>query len=169
VLVLGGGVGLGPGDRVIVTEAGDRAVLAARLWRAGATRILVATGPVKLRPDRPPARYGDVERRLWVELGVSREAVVALNGPRTTSEEVRAFARLVRERGWRRIAVLSSAWHLRRARRLCARAGLEAAMLPADFLGIADVRDVRAVVPQEEGLARTQHAAWEILGMLAGR
>lgn len=169
VLVLGGGVAVSADGRVMAGAAGDRVVLAGRMYRAGRAGVLVATGPLEERGDGSVVNFADAERRLWIDLGVPPGAIVPVVGPRTTSEEIEHFAGLVRERGWRRVAVLSSAWHLRRAGRLCDRFGLEAELLPADFLGFTDVRGIRALVPQEDGLLRTQHFLWEILGVMAGR
>ena len=169
VIVLGGGVREDSSGRIVVEGAGDRAVLAARLYNAGVTPLLVATGPVRRDRDGRRASYPDAVRRLWAGLGVPAAAVLAVEGPRSTSEEIAVTAPLVRQRGWRRVGLVTSAWHLRRALGLCRRAGMDVVPLPADFLGDTRIHGFRALIPEEDGVVRVQLACWELLGAFAGR
>jgi uncharacterized SAM-binding protein YcdF (DUF218 family) len=59
----------------------------------------------------------DLARSLLVRLGVPLSAIVTLNKPHdSTLDEARSFAGLVRSRGWRRVIVVTSKMHTRRAR-----------------------------------------------------
>ena len=168
VAVLGGGVEVRSDGRPDLTAAGERAILGALLWRAGRTPRLVASGPFEPIAGGRETSSAAATAVLWEQLGVTGSDIVLLEGPRTTTDEIAALARLVAERGWRRVGLVTSAWHMRRAMRLCARRGLEVTPLPAEALR-APGPQLRWLVPQEVGYWRVQHACWELLGSLAGR
>jgi uncharacterized SAM-binding protein YcdF (DUF218 family) len=168
VLVLGGGVDVSDDGAPTLTAAGGRVVLAVRLYHAGKTRLLAASGPFVLLADDTATSTAAATGLIWRELGVPEESIVLLEGPRSTTDEVLALKRAAAERGWRRVGLLTSPWHLRRAMGLCRRYGVEATPLPADAVGMPRLQ-LRWVVPQEIGFQRVQTACWEFLGPLAGR
>lgn len=164
VFVLGGGTSLDTRGEARVGPAGDRLVEAARLWHAGKTRRLVASGAAS---DRDLAAES---RRIWRDLGIPEEAILAV--PETclnTSQEVAAYRRLAVRQGWRRVGLLTSSSHLPRAMALARREGLDAMPLHADSQGRAVPFQLWHLVPQEEGLRLTQMVAWELLGKVVGR
>ena len=169
IAVLGGGVREGPVGRPEVACAGGRVVLAAEMVHAGRTRLLVLTGPILHRPDGSRLDDARLERQLLEHLGVSGRCLLALPGPRTTAEEVSALSVLVQKNGWKRVGLITSAWHMRRALALCARVGLRVQPLPTDFRGGLTHRGMRNVIPQAAGLFAVQHAVWELLGGLMAR
>ena len=168
VLVLGGGVDVRDDGRPMLTAAGDRAVLAVRLFRAGKTPLLVTSGPYLPLPGGGATSTAAATAAIWRQLGVPEESIVLLEGPRTTTDEVLALKTAAAERGWRRVGLLSSAWHLRRAMGLCRRFGVAVTPLPSDAVRLPQVR-LRWLVPQDIGFFQVQAACWELLGALAGR
>ena len=168
VLVLGGGVEVSGEGAPALTAAGDRVVLAARLYRAGRTPVLVASGPYLPLAGGRAISTAAATALIWRQLGVPEESIVLLEGPRTTTDEVLALKTTAAERGWHRVGLLTSAWHLRRAMGLCRRSGVEATPLPSDVVRLPRAQ-LRLVVPQELGFSRVQMACWEVLGPFAGR
>ncbi len=170
VAVLGGGVALDRAGRIVVVrQAGDRVILAARLYNTGHTNLLITTGPILKLKGGTEVSYPAAVRRLWTELGVPDDRVLVIEGPRTTSEEVVRLAQLVKGRRWSRVGLVTSAWHMRRALMLCQRRGLDVRPLAADYVAHDEPVRLRAIVPQEEGVSLIQLASWELLGALAGR
>jgi len=168
VLVLGGGATAREDGTAALTVVAERVVLAVRMFRAGLTDTLVTSGPIRKRSNGRIASDPAATVAVWSSLGVPAERTVKLEGTLTTSDEIPAFRALVKERGWRRVGVISSAWHLPRAMRLAKRAGLDVTPLPADRHEAHDLGP-RWFVPQEVGFREVQSACWELLGMLAGR
>lgn len=169
VLVLGGGVGQHPNGQVTLGDSGDRLALAARLYHTDRTPLLVTTGPLLPVGERPTSSVPLLTARVWRELGVPDEATVLVEGPKATREEVAALAELVRDRGWGRVGLVTSARHLRRAVGLCRRAGLEVVPLPADFaVTVAPARPA-GLVPSGDSMADVQAACWELVGAGVGR
>ena len=113
---------LRPADAIIVfgddNYLGDRAARAAELYREGWAPRVVASG----RQLRPYAGVSELIQQDLVGHGVPAAAVVRFpHTAASTREEAEALRRLVAERGWRRILVVTSSHHTRRARYICRR------------------------------------------------
>ncbi len=168
VLVLGGGIDASEEGRPRFAEGGDRVVEAVRLFRAGRALLLLTSGPPVRLSDGRITSYPALTAELWEQLGIPRENILEVVGPKSTTDEVVALKRLIAEHEWRRVGLVTSAWHMPRALRLCRRYGVQVTPLPADEHGTEGVK-LRYVVPQWLGFQSVQLACWEMLGMLAGR
>jgi uncharacterized SAM-binding protein YcdF (DUF218 family) len=93
--------------------AGDRAARAAELYRKGMAPLVVASG-------RRLRRYAGIAELMEHDLiadGVPKEAIVQFSHTAdSTREEAEALTGLVNERRWRRVIVVTSNVHVRRAR-----------------------------------------------------
>lgn len=169
VCVLGGGSQQDPFGQAQANLSGDRIVLAARLWHAGKARLLVASG--MSRDSLGGVRnLGEETRALWRGLGVPDTAILVVGEPCwNTRDEILADRRLQLRRGWRRVGLVSSAWHLPRAMALAKRAELDATPLGADWRGRPHPFQLQLLVPQQEGFMDVQRACWEWLGRRLGR
>ena len=168
VIVLGGGAQQAPHESFELGPSGDRIFLGARLWVARLTPLLVTTGtPIAGFQHSFDSR--EATTRLWRDLGIPAEAIVNVDDTRTTGEEAAACARLVRERGWQRVGLVTSAWHLRRAEGLFRRAGVDVVPLAADHQGTPTWDGLYSVVPVGVGAWLQQKAAWEWIGAAVGR
>ena len=168
VFVLGGGVDVDPALGPQLTHAGDRAIVGARLYHAGATPVLVASGSSP--PGAAHAVDGAASTALvWAQLAVPPDAVITLTEPYNTGLELDAYASLARERGWRRVGLVTSAWHMRRALHHAERVGLPVTPLPCDFRGGPLWEGIYGLVPRGAGFDLVQMAAWETLGRIAAR
>ena len=122
VVLLGGGMGAHEGcGRAEMFSAADRVWEAARQWKAH------QNGDVKLTLSGGGVETSTVP--LLKELGVDEKALVFFPEARNTEEE----ARLVAAAGFRRVRLVTSAWHMPRARRLFERAGLDVRAVPTDY------------------------------------
>ena len=170
VAVLGGGTSTRPDGSPQGSPSGDRILTAARLYHRGATPRLVTTGSaVEGLFTTETFSLARQTAILLNELDVPASAIVEVAGPRNTKEELEALAVLVRDRGWRRVGLVTSAWHLRRAMRHARRLGLELTPIGADFRGGRPLPNAIELLPSAEGMYRTRLALWELLGALAGR
>ena len=168
VFVLGGGSGFSDVDGPHFGLAGDRIALAARLWLAKKTPLLIASGSSMSDLEEPHDLAADTTA-LWRGLGIPEEVIIRIPQPVITQEEIAAYAQLIRQRGWTRVALVSSAWHLPRALRLCRRAGIEMVPLGADRMHQSLSWSPYWLIPQDRGFIRIQRACWEYLGMMKGR
>ncbi|MEY4298057.1 MAG: hypothetical protein RLZZ423_1236 [Cyanobacteriota bacterium] len=118
VVVLGGGLrpALAPRRGVEVAEGGDRLLTGLRLLRRNKAPLLVASGGrVSFTSGDPAAPEAYWARDLAVELGLPAERILLNPGSRTTAEEARDIGALGRQRGWRRVLLVTSAFHMPRS------------------------------------------------------
>ena len=96
----------------------DRAAHAGELYKAGWAPRVVGSG----RLLRPYAGIAELEAHDLTDRGVPAGAVVKFpqNG-RNTREECAAIGAFVSSRGWRRILLVTSNYHTRRAKYICSR------------------------------------------------
>ena len=171
VIVLGGGAKVAPHQHHELGPAGDRIFLGARLFLAGKTPVLVTTGTT-IAGFRQAFDNTGATALMWSEVGVPAGAIVEVGDTRNTTEEARACARLIAERGWRRVGLVTSAWHLRRAEGLFRQAGIaEGVVIPlaADHQGTPTWEGLYSMVPVGSGAWLQQKAAWELVGAAVGR
>jgi uncharacterized SAM-binding protein YcdF (DUF218 family) len=92
---------------------GDRAAHAADLYRMGLAPIVVASG----RSLRPYAGIAEMIEHDLESRGVPSASIVKFSHRgENTREEAEALAGLIAGRGWKRILVVTSNYHARRAR-----------------------------------------------------
>lgn len=163
IVVLGGGTGLTPRRGPELGSSGDRVALAAELYRAGVTRTLVTSGGSIKGLDVPRDLSRETET-VWRRLGVPEEAIVRVEGPRNTAEEAEAYRKLIAERGWRRVGLVTSGTHMRRAEREMRKRGLALVPLPADLRGRYAPLSAPALVPDAQAFLTMQMGLWEVLG-----
>ena len=110
---------------------GDRAAKAAELFKAGWAPRVVASG----RFLRPYASITDLEEHDLKNDGVPEQAIVRFqHHAANTKEEAEALRQLILQQGWKRILLVTSNYHTRRARYICARtfpAGTTLRVVPA--------------------------------------
>ena len=104
---------------------------------------------------------------LWSQLGIPDEVVVLLPGPLNTAQEIEAYTELLRIRGWRKVGLVTSARHMRRAQALAQRHELEVDSLPADFRAATLPLPLLGLIPQASALEAVEMAVWEYLGTLS--
>lgn len=167
VFVLGGGTSITPAGNAQLGSAGDRLIVAARLFLTGRTRHLVASG-LSVTDLRGSRSLADDTAAIWQDFGIPESAITRLSSPRTTAEEIREFKKLMAQRGWERVGVCSSAWHLPRVELLCSKTGVTLVPIPADFHSGEVAWSPLYAVPQARGFEDVQKALWEILGAATG-
>jgi uncharacterized SAM-binding protein YcdF (DUF218 family) len=93
--------------------SGDRAAHAADLYRMGLAPIVVASG----RYLRPYAAIADMQERDLESHGVPAASIVKFpHRAGNTREEAETLTGLITSRGWKRLLVVTSNYHARRAR-----------------------------------------------------
>jgi len=91
----------------------DRATRAVQLFREGKAQVIVASG----RRLRPNAGVAELIEHDLVERGVPKDRVLRFTyDGDSTLEEAEALVKLVTQKKWRRVIVVTSNYHTRRAR-----------------------------------------------------
>jgi uncharacterized SAM-binding protein YcdF (DUF218 family) len=168
VVVLGGGASASITGVAEAGLAGDRILLGARLFARGQTPVLLATG-TPIAGFEWPLDSTALTASMWRDLGIPDDAIVRVQNTRTTREEAVAVAALVAEHQWKRIGLVTSAWHLRRASRLFERAGVTVTPIAADHRGSPSWNGLYSVIPTGTAAYHFQKSAWEWIGAAVGR
>jgi uncharacterized SAM-binding protein YcdF (DUF218 family) len=167
IVVLGGAVRprLIADVRARLHWGSDRVWEAARLYHAGCAPLVVVSAGGKIVPP-----IAEVEAEaiagLLIELGVPRSALRLERASRNTLGNAHFSRALLSPTGARRVLLVTSAWHLRRAVALFERVGLEVVPVGADYRAFSRCRGLRCWVPSAEALEASGLAVKEYLGYL---
>jgi uncharacterized SAM-binding protein YcdF (DUF218 family) len=172
IVVLSGGRIMTPGDAGVSEWLdADRFFGGVELHKAGKAPLLVFTGG--WAPWQPDASLeGDVLIQYAREMGIPGDQLVTTGKVVNTAEEARAVAALLKHRQENkavkpRILLVTSAFHMRRARLLFERAELETVPFPVDFQVSARERIVLLhFLPNADSLKRTEAALREVYGLV---
>lgn len=125
IVLLGGGMGMHPVcGRAEMFAAADRVWMAARLFRNGKAPRIFVTGRDNAAATVP----------LLDALGVPTNILFFADAARNTEEEAREIGAQVKDDGRvARVLLVTSAWHMKRARMLFEHAGLEVIEAPTDY------------------------------------
>lgn len=133
IVMLGGGaMGDTPdvdGVGTLAPSPANRLLTVARLWRKLRVPILLSGGQV----------YADgggealIARRVLLGLGVPEADILLETDSQTTTQNARYSARILREKGFSRPILVTSAFHMPRAVLNFEKQGIEVVPYPADF------------------------------------
>jgi len=142
-----------------MSGAADRVWHAARLYKAGKAPIVIPTGVGEDESSVPLLR----------DLGVPATAIRVETASRNTAENARFTAALLARLGARRVLLVTSAWHMRRAQLLFERAGLEVIPAATDYEAtIAHARpdrwSLQNMLPNSDALNRNTCIQKEYIG-----
>ncbi len=122
IILLGGGMGADTNHNSYaeMSSGADRVWQAARLFKAEKAPVIVATG---FYPQ-------DTTLPLLRDFGLAEDCVSFLEA-RNTEEEAKGIA----EKGYKKVLLVTSAWHMKRARLMFEKyaPGIEVVCAPADF------------------------------------
>ena len=168
IVPLGGIFGPPPAEGCLdnIGEAGERLEAGITLWQKKRAPWLVFTGGII-----PWANQSEVEgaasKRSAIARGIPAEEILVTRNVGNTNDEAHAVGDLMRERGWRKIILVTSSWHMPRAARLFRKAGIDFIPFPVDFqINPKSPLTLLDFLPAADGLRRTETALRECYGML---
>ena len=115
-------------SNLLSTAALGRVVEGIRLLRLLPDAKLIVTGPGD--PAQPTPSHATMLARAAIALGIAPERILTIEQARDTEDESRAVKQLAQDAP---VALVTSAWHMRRAAALFRSAGLKTVPCPADF------------------------------------
>jgi uncharacterized SAM-binding protein YcdF (DUF218 family) len=179
IVVLGGAVRpqIPPRPWIDVTEAGDRPIYAAQLYRQGkAPVVILSGGRIEWQGGGPP-ESGDMAK-LVEALGVPSAAILQDPTSLNTYENAVNVKKILQQRGFKRILLVTSAVHMPRSIQIFNKQGIDAIPAPTDFLVTQqELQEAHsslegrllAAVPESENLYRLTRALKEYIGILIYR
>lgn len=142
IVVLGGGITPAAPPYTLEPDLGDgadRLWYAARLFHHGVAPQIIVSGGGFLAGNNggPATTEAEAMRRLLRDLGVPDRAIVPEDRSLNTVQNIERVREMVKDG---RVALVTSAYHMRRAMTLARHAGLDAAPFPTDFHSPAGAR-----------------------------
>ncbi len=128
------------------TPAGDRLVMAHALFQMKKAPVLILGGNAG-KLDGIVRIESEIVRDLLVTWGVPKDAIIPLASSSDTYGEALKVHALATENGWRRVLLVTSANHQRRASATFRAQGLDVIAAPCNFLTTV------ATDPAEEGVS----------------
>ena len=170
-IVLGGSMGApaAPGHAPGTSDAVDRVIHAARLFRTRTVgAILVSGGNLPwVAAAKPEAEYVG---EFLVELGVPRQAIVLESKSRNTRENAVNSASLVHAHGWQSVLLVTSGFHMPRALASFRQAGIQATPASTDIRSSGPgIQTPLDLLPNADALQSTSLALKEHFGMVVYR
>lgn len=170
IVVLGGSMyaTVGPDGTTLLyaRHASDRFETAMQAFSAGRAPIIAFGGGGTGVPGTPTE--GEWNRARAIARGAPADRAIAGPVALYTSDESEGIARVLRERGVKRIILCSSAVHLPRARMNYEKLGFEVTPLPSDFAtrGAAEDWSWALLIPRGMALSQVDAGVKEWMGLL---
>ncbi|MFM7427974.1 MAG: YdcF family protein [Elainella sp.] len=174
IVVLGGAIRpqLAPRPWVDVTEAGDRPIYGAQLYRQGkAPLVILSGGRISWQGGGPP-ESADMAK-LVEAMGVPAQAILQDPTSLNTYENAVNVKKILTERGINRVLLVTSAAHMPRSIGIFQKQGIDAIPAPTDFLvAQEEVQQMQStsegrllsLIPEAENLYRLTRALKEYIG-----
>lgn len=135
IVVLGGGTEpeVTPRSMVEVNSAGDRVLYGAKLYKDGAApKILLSGGDVDFWDESSSSPAEDMAILLEM-MGVPADDLVILNQSRNTAEDAEYTCDYIKEKGYERVLLVTSGFHMPRATALFKGKGCPVIPAPTDI------------------------------------
>ncbi|WP_456404498.1 YdcF family protein [Thiolapillus sp.] len=142
----------------------DRLLHAAALYKAGKAPLLLLTGG-NAQGYEPEAVS---MQKLLLDLGIPEQAMLLESLSRNTRQNAEYSAQILKQRGIERIILVTSAYHMGRARFEFLRLGLEVYPAATDYQVLESPQTLLDWLPQASALHGTTKAIKEYLGRAVG-
>ena len=167
IVVLGGMTAppLPPRLEIEVGDGIDRLFHGMRLLRAGKAEAIVLTGGVisyLVGSDMTEAQRLAIRAR---EYGVPEDQLVLEERSLNTHENAVDTAAILKDRGWQRVLLVTSASHMRRSVGVFRNEGVEVVPAPTDFQVVDKPFALRRLLPDAEALRASTKAIKEYVGL----
>ena len=154
------------GEELEFNGAVDRILTAEALFALNKATYIVLSGSssLLLQEGVPEA----LALKEWLQKRkVPPSRILAETGSRNTAESARALAQKAKKRGWRKILLLTSAYHMPRSMACFRKARLKSIPIPVDYQTWGSLPWPEAIFPSLKALALSTLALREYLGLLA--
>jgi uncharacterized SAM-binding protein YcdF (DUF218 family) len=175
IILLGGStrVPTPPRHTVEITEAGDRVLYAAHLFKAGKAPLIIATGGrITWLKNAPPE--ADSMKNLLIEIGVPASAIIEETQALNTYQNALYTKEILEQWGIKKSLLVTSASHMPRSLRVFQKQEIEVIPAPTDFLVTkVDWEQLQGTpqatilnfLPSADNLKQTTQALKEYLGI----
>ncbi len=173
IVVLSGGRHLPPGDmKIFEWNDPDRFFAGIELYKANKSNRLIFTGGINpLTSDLPPE--GDIYINEAISMGIPQEDLFTTYPVHNTLQEAKAIKELLNEEIpliQKRIILVTSAFHMKRAKKVFENEGISVQPYPVDFKSdksfFSSLFNPLKLMPSSYSLNKSSSAVREIIGRI---
>lgn len=177
IVLLGGGTepNSPPRSTVELNSAGDRVTYTYKLYRDDAAPLLLLSGGSIDFLSDSSATPAENMAGLLTMLGVPESALILQNQSENTEQDALFSCRIIKERGFEEVILVTSAWHMPRSVALFEAQGCRVIPAPADYsitesswqslLNPSPEEFLINLVPQHSNLSTVSKVMKELIGM----
>ena len=171
IVVLSGGRHLPPGNtKIFEWNDPDRFLAGIDLYKANKSNRLIFTGGINpLNSDLPPE--GDIYIEEAISMGLPKEALFTTSPVNNTLQEAKAIKKLLNDESpliHKRIILVTSAFHMKRAKKVFEGEGISVQSYPVDFKSnksfLSSLSNPLRWMPSSSSLNKSSSAIREIIG-----
>ena len=145
----------------------ERLLTSYDLWKRGVADVVIVSG------SSPTAKPGTVEADVLadqlVDWGMPRDKVVLENKSLNTRENAVFTMKIAEERGYRRLLLVTSAFHMKRAVACFVAVGAHPTAYPVDYRAYDPSVFSGSLIPRVEAFSRSSEMLRELAGRLVYR
>lgn len=150
-----------------LAQSADRLMAGIELVRRGKARHLVMSGGSYIVDGKVRAEADDAEP--WIQRwNLLNSPILRLPICTNTRDEAVALAKMMKERGWEKVLLVTSAWHMRRSEAVFRSTGVSVIPVACDFqaypIGESGFLNALSIVPQPGKLEGFHVYCHEIIG-----
>ena len=152
-------------NRVEFNAAADRILAGVELTRDDAADYLIVSG------GNGALSGGEKSEAILLEKfaarwGIDPDRILAEATSRNTFENAQESAKIIQKRGFKKLLLITSAFHMYRAHACFVRAGIDTDTLSVDYRGErTPFQDFRRYLPSSEGLYQFSRMVHELIGI----
>ena len=109
---------------------------------------------------------GELLKAKAVELGINESQILLSDSVANTAEEAEAVAQLIAANGIKRIVLITSSFHMPRAKRLFDNQGIDSVPFATDFKATGQTLSWLSFLPSSSGFSGTSEGIREYIGRL---
>ncbi len=175
IVVLGGGTepAISPRKSVEMNSAGDRIFAAAKLYREGKAPVLILSGGNIDWMSNGSSTPADQMAEMLSFLGVPSSAMILENTSKNTYENAVNTKKIIEEKGYGTVLLVTSAMHMPRSVKLFEKQGISVIPIPVDYSVVEDANEdlsfldiLYGLLPNVGNLAVTTNVMKEYIGIL---
>ena len=176
VVLSGGGIRLPPVNKKIIEwNDPDRFLAGIDLYKANKSNRLIFTGGINpLKSGLPPE--GDIYIRKALSMGIPKKDLITTYPVSNTLQEAKAIKKLLNneiQKSQKKVILVTSAFHMNRAKRVFEREGISIVPYPVDFRSYKSsppsLRNPLIWFPNASSLGESTNAIREIIGRIIYR
>ncbi|MCX7999084.1 MAG: YdcF family protein, partial [Leptospiraceae bacterium] len=167
IVVLGGMINpLSYYEKAELLSSADRLTDAAILWKKKKADFIIFSGGsgILFQEDATESKHA---KKILISLGIPKEKIILESKSRNTFENAIYVSKILEQRKWKKVLLITSAFHMKRALGCFQKLGIDVIPYPTDYRTLQRVWNWDTFLPSIGALETSTIAIKEWLGILA--